>query len=160
MMKTLITVFLAAVIVIIGVLVYRLRRRPSVAPKTTTNDEGKRQLPEGLAKSLPEIEEVPDPVDIDLSESGTISVADQIDRCIAAGLWDEALKWSHHAIDSRPDSIKFKMKLAEVHCGAGSKEEFRVLFDELHEQVLDDSELRDKLHAMATEIIPDHPLVS
>ncbi len=159
-MKILITVFLAAAIVVLAVRVYRLRRRSSVAPKTTTNDEGKRRLQERLVKSPLEIEEVSDPVDIDLSESGTISIADQIDRCIAAGLWDEALKWSHHAIDSRPDSIKFKMKLAEVHCGAGSKEEFRVLFDELHEQVLKDSELRDKLHAMAAEIIPDHPLVS
>ena len=159
-MKILITVFLAAATVIAGVVVYRLRRRPSVAPKMTTNDEGKRRLQEKLVKSPPEIAEVSDRVDIDLSESGTISVADQIDRCIAAGLWDEALKWSQHAIDSRPDSIKFKMKLAEVHCGAGSKEEFRVLFDELHEQVLEDIELRDKLHAMATDIIPDHPLVS
>ena len=159
-MKILITVFLAAATVIAGVVVYRLRRQPSVVPKTMTNDEGKRRLQERLVKSPPEIEEVSDPVDIDLSESGTISVADQIDRCIAAGLWDEALKWSQHAIDSRPDSIKFKMKLAEVHCGAGSTEEFRVLFDELHEQVLEDSELRDKLRAMATEIIPDHPLVS
>jgi len=160
MMKILVTVFLAAAIVVVAVRVFRLRRRPLVAPKTTTDDEAKRRLHERLVTSLREIEEVSDSVDIDLSESGTISVADEIDRCIAAGLWDEALKWSHHAIDSRPDSIEFKMKLAEVHCGAGSKEEFRVLFDDLHEQILKDSELRDKLHAMAKETIPDHPLVS
>lgn len=104
--------------------------------------------------------QLPDQVDVDLSESGVVSVGDEIDRCIAAGLWDEALKWSHHAIDSRPDSIKFKMKLAEVYFGAGSKDEFRVLFDELHDQLPEGSELRDKLCAMATEIIPDHPRAS
>ena len=89
-----------------------------------------------------------------------ISVSGEIDRCIAAGLWDEAMKWSHHAVQSRPESIRFKMKQAEVYFGAGAKEEFSALFDELYEQLPDGSDDRENLAAMAAKIIPERSLDS
>jgi hypothetical protein len=159
-MKVLIAILLAAVTVGFGIRAYRLRRRSSAALKKRSTINERRRIEAKIAENPPEIEKAPEPIDNDLSDSGVISVGDEIDRFIAAGLWGEALKWSNHALDSRPDSIKFRMKLAEVHFGIGSKEEFRILFDDLREQVPEGSDLHDKLYAMAIEILPDHPAVS
>lgn len=95
----------------------------------------------------------------DLTHSGALSVQEEIDRCVASGLWDEAVKWSLHAIDARPDRHEFKVKLAEIYSWSGNREEFTQLFEELHEHLPEDDALRRQLFSAARETIPDHPLL-
>jgi len=128
---------------------------PSIEPKAISDDEDRQRLQDKLARTTPTLQATPEHDDADLSDSSVVSVSDEIDRCIAAGLWNEAIKWSHHAIQSRPDSVKFKMKQAEAYFGAGAKEELGALYDELAAQLPDDSEDRKHLAAMVAKLIPD-----
>ncbi len=100
-----------------------------------------------------------DAVHDELSFSGALSVRDEINRCVTESRWDEAINWSHHAIETSPDKREFQVKLAEIYSWSGKREEFTKLFEELHGTLGDRSELREKLLAAAKETIPDHALL-
>ncbi len=95
----------------------------------------------------------------ELSHSGSLSIQEEIDRCVTEGLWDDAIKWSHHAIDAAPDEREFQVKLAEIYGWSGDREAFTVLFEELHGNLDEDNSLRAKLRNVALGIIPDHALL-
>lgn len=133
------------------------RKRPA---QGTTENEADQILQRRIAEKAAAAAPTKPEEHIDLSESGAIFINDEIDRCIETKNWDDAVKWAAHAIQSRPDYMEFKIKLAEVYCQAGYRDEFTELFEELQQTLGEESDLRARLSAMAHEIIPDHDVGS
>jgi hypothetical protein len=94
---------------------------------------------------------------IDLSQSAVISIQGEIDRCISQGRWDEGAKWAAHAIQTQPDQPDFRLKLAEIHCRAGHRREFLAVFEDLRRRLPVHDERRQRLLALAREILPEPP---
>ena len=94
--------------------------------------------------------------DEDLSQSGMVSIQAEIDRCVAAERWDEAISWALHAVESRPGNHELKVKLAEIYHMAGDREGFMALFEELKGKLANEHELRRQLLAMARKTMPGH----
>ena len=122
-----------------------LRERRAETPVKDTAKPPEPELPH--AATAAELQD-------DLSQSGMVSVQEEINRCIAAGRWDEAIAWAQHAVDARPDRPEFKVKLAEIYHRAGEREAFMALFDELKGKLGDNHELRRQLIAMARKTMP------
>lgn len=95
----------------------------------------------------------------DLSQSGAMSVQAEIDRCVAAEHWEEAMKWAMHAIESLPEPDGFKVTLAELYARAEDRENFNALFEALAGELTPGGEHRKRLVAIAVAFAPDHPLL-
>lgn len=102
----------------------------------------------------PQLAAVPEADDA-LSQSGMVSIQGEIDRCITAERWDEAIAWAQHAVDARPDNPEFKFKLAELYFRAGEREAFMQLFDDLKGKLGNNHELRRRLISMARKTMPE-----
>jgi len=147
---------LVLLVVVLGQ-VYRNSKRQQ-GDKATTQPEK-----EARARIVEKVEmpELPQPVatvdaDDDLSQSGMVSIQGEIDRCIAAERWDEAISWAQHAVESRPERNDLKVKLAEIYHHAGDREGFMELFEELKGKLGEDHDLRRQLISMARKTMPGH----
>ena len=114
-----------------------------------------------LSSSIQTVDKNPDThvVRDDLSDSGAISIASQIDHCIQRKDWEQAEKWALHAISSGRDKEYFKVKLAEIYLEAGLAEKFTKIFEDLYVFLAEDDPNRPALKKMATQIIPEHVLI-
>jgi len=165
-MEALTVIIVIAVLGLFGVLVIRARRgkaRDKGVPPTEIAN--KSTVPEPPSEPPPPVTEVAqaapskgEPSE-DLSQSGAITIEAEIDRCVAAERWDEAIKWSLHAIQALPDRDEFKVRLAEIYAKAENREKFVPLFEALQPKLAENDEQKERLLAIATSFVPDHPLV-
>ena len=111
--------------------------------KQTASDEKMR------AEITQQFAAVGEQVSDDLSESGAISIDQQINICMEAGNWVDAEKWTLHAMESRPDRPHFKVKLAEIYQQMGETEKYRKVVGGLLDSLPKDDDLRQKLIDLA-----------
>lgn len=95
----------------------------------------------------------------DLSSSGALTIQVEIDRCVAAERWDEAVSWAVHAVEALPDKDEFKVTLAEVYAKAGDIDKFTPLLELLQPKLQHDKQQHDRLLLIAMKVVPDHPLI-
>ena len=157
-MSSLTIIFGVITLVLLAIVIYAMRASKK-QPKARALPERKPETPTKVTTAPPE-PELPHTAkvaeaDDDLSQSGMVSVQQEIDRCIAAERWDEAIAWAQHAVDARPERPEFKVKLAEIYHQAGEREAFMTLFDELKGKLGDNHELRRQMIAMARKMMPE-----
>jgi len=165
-MEALTVIIVIAVLGLVGALVIRARRggnaRGERVPPAEITNEAAVSEPPGEPPPVKEIAQAPpskgEPSE-DLSQSGAITIEAEIDRCVAAERWDEAIKWSLHAIQALPDRDEFKVRLAEIYAKAENREKFVPLFEALQPKLAENDEQKERLLAIATSFVPDHPLV-
>ena len=96
----------------------------------------------------------------DLSDSGAVSIRAEIDRCVAAQLWPEAIKWAIHATHALPDHDAFQVTLAEIYAKSDDREKFVPLFAKLYIDLDNNPIEQSRLLQIAAAFIPDDPLVA
>lgn len=97
---------------------------------------------------------------VDLSNSGAVTIKAEIERCVAAQRWDEAIKWATLAVNTLPESDDLNVGLAEVYAKAGYIDRFTPLLESLEPQLGNNEEQLERLLTIAREVVPDHPLVT
>lgn len=132
---------------------------PNKTPETSSNKAPGPSVDRGSAEAY-----VPEPVgheaSDDLSDSGAVSIRAEIDRCVAAKLWPEAIKWALHATQALPDHDDFQVKLAEIYAQSDDREKFVPLFAKLYLDLDNNPIEQARLLQIAAAFVPDDPLVA
>ena len=149
----LLTSIVLAALAVATLIALALRRRRVERKRLAQERLAREQVARKAAASAPKQA----PHEIDLSQSDVISIRGEIDRCIAQCRWEEGAKWAAHAIQTQPKQLDFRLKLAEIHCRAGHRREFLAVFEALQRRLPVHDERRQRLLALAREILPEPP---